>query len=335
MFYYYDCGEKKHFNYKKIINKQILKNPKWKKTNNINNVHFSLCPKTGNVTDYKIGWYKKKAYFSKKLCNKLYYPTSIIIKNGIVTYPLGNNNNIYPQINKWYFKPNASNGGNGIQILKTIHEGIHISKHNKNKNKIFVMQKAVDNINLINNRKYDMRMYTMMRVHNGIIDCFLYNNGYCRICINEYKKHYERNGNITNVGANWKQPNFSPETNICLYNELVHYNITFPRICNMITDVFDTIINDFKPKLKGFHGFVYMGFDIIIDEELMPHIIEVNNFMGYKMYNIHTNYTNMHDDMFKGILNIIIQPLIINKYNKQNDTQANDDWHWKYLKTFN
>lgn len=346
MVYYYHVCSQKHFNYKNIMIKILQKNKEWQLTKSKDRADFSFCYGIGKVLDYRNGWYKLKDYFAQKLAFKEYYPACVIIKKGVVHYPRGKDWEGYIGVKKWYFKPIGNSGGNGIVILKSVEEGVK-EAHGR-KGHTYVMQSALDNIHLYHGKKYDIRMYVMMRVdkRNGKVDCFLFRDGYCRICINKFKLHYVRDGNITNVSANWKEGAYLPERNIKLLSEFKHYPLVFERISSMIIDVLETMFDDFQPRFKnnnGFHGFVFMGFDIILDKELMPHIIEVNNMMGYKMYGKHRGYTQMHNQMFEGIIKEIIQPLVNNNIDHidvKNDANGCNDCGnsgknvWKYLNTF-
>ena len=108
-----------------------------------------------------------------------YYPNDKdIIQNKFGNYEFDINN-------LWLIKPTNRFGGSGISVFKSL---------NKIKYKNFVITKYIKNINLINNKKYDLRIYVLI---SGLkpLRIYLYKQGLVRIASEEFSLSIDSIGN--------------------------------------------------------------------------------------------------------------------------------------------
>ena len=213
-----------------------------------------------------------------------YYPSDKdIIKNKF-------KNNNYDLKDLWLIKPINKDGGKGIKIFKSL---------SKIKLKYFVITKYIRNIHLINNKKYDLRLYILI---TGLKPLRIYFNrqGLVRISAEEYSLNISSINNkfihLTNTDINKynkkyvypKHPNDESANiwNLATYQKYLNKNnIDWNSIYNKIKDIIiKTIISAHRELVNGLiknnlndrSFYNLLGFDIIITDKLEPILLEVN-----------------------------------------------------------
>ncbi len=153
------------------------------------------------------------------------------------------------------------------------------------------------NPHIINNRKYDLRLYIVVTDFSPL-KIYLYNEGLVRFASEEYDHQDENKHNIfmhlTNYSVNKKSQNFKIEEDTFdglkwslsqLWAYFKENGVDFTDTWNRIKDiVIKTIFliadetNKTVKKLTKHKGtlFELYGFDIILDSHLNPTLLEVN-----------------------------------------------------------
>ena len=219
----------------------------------------------------------------------------------------------------WIVKPVNLSRGRGIRLICGENEYKNIYKKiNKNNNKDIkdfnyqvLMSKYLDKPHLLNNKKYDLRIYVLVGSFTPL-KIYLYYNGLVRFATENYTKGNYDNVfiHLTNYSINKKNPNYKKNLKnnkeiddleeIEEDNEqdddaskwsLVEYknyfkktNINdFDKIWKQIEDiVIKTFITVFEYNCREMSGnknnnlFELYGFDILIDESLKAWLLEVN-----------------------------------------------------------
>ena len=132
-----------------------------------------------------------------------YFPNDQkIIKNKFERYILDPND-------LWLIKPTNKSGGSGIYILNSLY---------KIKEQEFMISKYIANVDLINHKKYDLRLYVLI---SGLkpLRIYLYKEGLIRIASNNYTLNKSSLGNkyihLTNTAINSKNKDYiNPNNNI-------------------------------------------------------------------------------------------------------------------------
>ncbi|KAH0794544.1 Tubulin-tyrosine ligase family protein [Histomonas meleagridis] len=178
-------------------------------------------------------------------------------------------------------KPDAGSFGNGIRIVNS-------------KSKVYptttssVAQEYIKSF-LINNTKFDLRIYVLIASITPL-RVYIYRDGLCRFCSlkSNLKSRYSR---ITNVALNRNANGTKIEDTSRLisdvFPELSSNGVDVSSIWSEIDDiVLLTIISSYKylkqavdeelPTNSFSRCFQILGFDILLDENLKPHILEVN-----------------------------------------------------------
>lgn len=221
----------------------------------------------------------------------------------------------------WLVKPSKKSRGSGIFFLKSLKEILYDE---------FIIVKYIQYPDLINNKKYDLRLYVLL---SGIKPLRIYLNkeGIVRISSEKYNltEGSTENKNIflTNTAINKGHKDYifpkndsDNEANIWnlkTYEKyLIQKNIDYNVIHKKIKDIIIKTIVSFQNNLIHSNDyfnvndrtiFSVLGFDILINNAYEPILLEVNNKPDLAMYNkvdekIKTN-------LFIDTLNIIgIQP---------------------------
>ncbi|CAM9891202.1 unnamed protein product, partial [Ectocarpus fasciculatus] len=214
-----------------------------------------------------------------------------------VTYLLPADYNIFVEEFKrnpnamWIMKPTARSQGKGIFIinkLSQIKKWSSTSKWAQMKDKeLYVVSRYIENPLLVGGKKFDLRLYVLvssfrpLRVHQFV-------HGFARFCNAKYNNDMVDIDNpfihLTNVAIQKKNEEYNSShggkwhvKNLRLYIEsafgLAASNKLFSDmdllIINSLKSVQPVMINDR-------HCFECYGYDILIDNDLKPWLVEVN-----------------------------------------------------------
>lgn len=190
----------------------------------------------------------------------------------------------------WILKPSNWYGGNGISFLITI-KNITMKE--------FVLSKYIQNLSLINGKKYDLRLYVLI---SGLkpLRIYLYKEGLVRIAseifsinTNSIKNKFIHltNTDVNKLNKNYIRPNNSYNQkaniwNIFMYKKfLKENNIDWNTIKEKIKDIiiksmisvyYNLTLEIEKNNLNDQNYFEILGFDILITNDFVPKLIEIN-----------------------------------------------------------
>ena len=214
-----------------------------------------------------------------------YYPDDKkIIKEKFGNYELNIND-------LWLLKPANRCGGYGIRIFKSLKDV---------KEKSFLLNKYVTNLDLIHNKKYDLRLYILV---TGLKPLRIYFNkeGLIRIASKNFTLNEEFINNtyvhLTNTGVNSKNKDFIvPDNtsnedaniwNLQMYaNHLKKMNVDYNELKLKIHDIIiKSIISVYKNltleqklnNLNDINFYDLLGYDIIITKDFEPILLEINS----------------------------------------------------------
>ena len=185
-------------------------------------------------------------------------------------------------------KPLASTHGKGVRILT---DSTTVPTKG-------ILEKYIYNPHLINRRKYDMRIYVLVTGFRPL-KIYIYDNGIIRFCSEKYTTDAEKLNNnyihVTNYSVNKaldilrkgeQEIDFEIKWSLlALKGYFLEKKINFEPIWKRIKDiVIKTILSVFDlstPALKSFkltscNLFELYGFDIILDNQLNPWLLECN-----------------------------------------------------------
>ena len=198
----------------------------------------------------------------------------------------------------WLVKPKNGLTGRGIYFY---------GSRDENKLDNCIISKYLSNPHLLNGKKYDLRIYVLITGVNPL-RIYLYKEGLVRISARKYSLDMNKINDtfihLTNTGINSKSeeyifPKNSTSENANKWNlkTYQHYlerqNINYKEIREKIADIIiKTIIccqhlvvkklNDYNVNDRSF--FKIFGFDVLLDDELEPHLLEVNTRPDMHIY---------------------------------------------------
>jgi hypothetical protein len=196
--------------------------------------------------------------------------------------------------NLWLVKPGElTNRGIGIHIYSSLEDiKSHIdSQENMKPGRTFIIQKYLYRPLLYKNRKFDIRVYSLLVSYNSTFQCFFYQDGYLRTSVAEFSSENLKNRfiHLTNDAVQKKSANYGKfeEGNKLSYAEFQAYlfntfensvnffNDVLPKIELLVKDSVQATFDKLDPKRRLF-SFEILGYDFMIDEFFQPWLIEVN-----------------------------------------------------------
>ncbi|XP_064456717.1 tubulin monoglutamylase TTLL4-like isoform X2 [Ornithodoros turicata] len=191
----------------------------------------------------------------------------------------------------WIVKPPASARGSGVHV---VHQWAQISKKQP-----LIVQRYIRNPYLINGTKFDLRLYALVTSFHPL-KIYVFQDGLVRFASVEYSYDSEdlsdRFMHLTNYSINKKSATYSNNTdsNQCqghkwsikalrgyLENLGVDFNKLWDQMVQIIIKTFiccETPINRVieKHTSSKYTCYELFGFDILLDEDLIPWLLEVN-----------------------------------------------------------
>ncbi len=193
----------------------------------------------------------------------------------------------------WIIKPVASSRGRGIRLLSNLNV---LSKK-------CLVSHYIENPHLINNKKYDLRIYVLITSYNPL-KIYLYQEGLVRFAsedycnVNSINKH-NRFIHLTNYSINKTSANFDnnisndfsekftgSKWSLSAYRKYCKDNcLNFSKLWNKIKDIVtkavisaaDITIETVKNLTNNRNNlFELYGFDVIIDGNFNPWLLEIN-----------------------------------------------------------
>ncbi|CAL8111533.1 unnamed protein product [Orchesella dallaii] len=190
----------------------------------------------------------------------------------------------------WIVKPPAAARGTGIRVVNKWSQ--------VPKKKPVIVQSYVANPYLINDRKFDLRLYVLVTDFNPL-KIYMYNDGLVRFAPVKYSHDSKRVGDrfmhLTNysVNKNCELYTHNEDAEACeghkwtlktlwryLKDRDVNTNILWDKMEEIVVKTLlsaeELITSNTHCMPNRYSGYELFGFDIIIDQELKPWLLEVN-----------------------------------------------------------
>ena len=186
----------------------------------------------------------------------------------------------------WILKPNNKCQGQGITLLnktskvKKMNFSKKVTTDNNqtvNINDIYVVSKYIENPFLMGGKKFDLRIYCLVTTFHPL-KAYLYQQGFCRFCNEKFSVDVS---DINNIYMHLTQKSnggkFSLQ-NLHFYLENV-YGYERAKKCHQdITQVIiGALLSVQNVMFNDKHCFELYGYDILIDQNLKPWLIEINS----------------------------------------------------------
>ena len=235
----------------------------------------------------------KKTFFSL-LCNnnikegipKTYFDVNKI-NNTLSSTSQNNKISLTIAESKNYFlKYAGNNGGKQVHIYNNIQD---IKHHLKNDNRPYIIQEEVDDMLLIDNKKFILRNWIVI-VDNKF---YLSTNGCCIIHEFEYDKNIlDRKAHIDHDIA---------KIGYEFYNRTIFYEKSFKKVIILLQHICSLIKKNLQFQNNYFQ---VLGLDIIFNNDLNPYIIEINSWPNMSVP--YGNYKLILQEFFTNFFNDVV-----------------------------
>ena len=299
----------------------LIKNPQPKKLAEMG--YIPSLQKLFSYNNFEVIAYKDKTYYYYNLMHQQFpydytympetysYPKerSLILKK-FKNYKLAKDD-------LWLLKPKKSSLGRGIKIFHSL----------ENTTNDYIITKYISNPHLINNLKYDFRVYVLI---SGLspLKMYLYTDGLVRFTSEEYSldlnKIDELYRHLTNVAINTKnKETYKKAVNadteegskwsLQVYKSYCeHHGIDYKKIWDQMADISiksilavrDLFLKTIKQNgTKDKNHFKLFGYDFLVEEDLKVYLIEVNSRPSLLMGDI--NDLKLKPQLIADTLNIV------------------------------
>jgi tubulin polyglutamylase TTLL1 len=241
----------------------------------------------------------------------------------------------------WILKPSNRSQGQGIILVNKLHkikklnfQSKTITENNTTVtiNETYVISKYLENPLLVSGKKFDMRIYVLVTSFHPL-KVYLYRQGFCRFSNEKYSIDVNEIDNIfihlTNVAIQKKYEKYNSShggkwslKNLQMYLEM---NFGFEKSDKCFTDIKGVIINSLKSVQSVMHSdkhcYECYGYDIILDDNLKPWLIEVNASPSLST-TTHSDYI-LKKKLINDIVNIVISDKWIEERGKPGTSTCN------------
>ena len=224
-----------------------------------------------------------------------------------------------------------SNQGQGITVtndLAVIRREVSASRHT------FVIQKYIEKPFLVHRRKFDIRVFALVTIINGVVQAYFYQEGYLRTATREFT--LEQLGNrfvhLTNDAVQKKSADYGKHesANKLSYQDFQRYldatghDVDFvldvlPRIKGIVHDTIKATHAQLDPELKA-HTFEVFGYDFLLDQRLKPWLLEINTNPCLDLASPHL--ARIIPAMLENSLKIALDPLFPEPTSQRRATEA-------------
>ncbi|CAN2389900.1 ligase activity, partial [Pristimantis euphronides] len=194
----------------------------------------------------------------------------------------------------WIMKPVARSQGKGIFLFRKLKD---ITDWKKDGSRVdeqrdesaienYVVQPYIENPYLIGGRKFDLRVYVLVTSYLPL-RAWLYRDGFARFSNARFTLSSidDQYIHLTNVAIQKTAPDYDPEKGCKWMIQQLRQYLTAKHGAAAVETLFQNIDNIFIKSLQSVqkiiindkHCFELYGYDILLDEDLKPWLLEVNS----------------------------------------------------------
>eukprot|EP00947_MAST-08B_sp_MAST-8B-sp1_P001226 g1226.t1 len=190
----------------------------------------------------------------------------------------------------WIMKPIGKAQGKGIFLFNKLSQISEWKKDHKWKAEgpqveTYVAQRYIQRPYLVGGRKFDMRLYLLVTSFSPLV-CWLHRDGFCRFSSGRYteKELGNLSMHLTNVAIQKKEDDYNADQgckwSIRHLKQFLLAKHGKRRVAQVFYDIqmmmIRTLLAVQKTIIQDKHCFELYGYDVIIDSDLKPWLLEVN-----------------------------------------------------------
>ncbi|KAM3618118.1 uncharacterized protein V6R79_015895 [Siganus canaliculatus] len=193
----------------------------------------------------------------------------------------------------WIMKPVAKSQGKGIFLFRKLKDIIDWKKDGSRSEEqkdaaqveSYVAQRYIENPYLINGRKFDLRVYVLVTSYVPL-KAWLYRDGFARFSSTRFSISTinDKYMHLTNVAVQKTAPDYDPQKGCKWQMQQLRRYLSAKHGREVVETLFKEMDNIFvrsllsvqKVIINDKHCFELYGYDILLDQNLKPWLIEVN-----------------------------------------------------------
>jgi len=189
----------------------------------------------------------------------------------------------------WIVKPTNRSQGKGIFLITKLTQMNKWLRDRQAEEDVnpFIVSRYIDKPLLIGGKKFDLRLYVLVTCYRPLV-AYLHKQGFARFCATKYAPtsmdEEDLGSHLTNVALQKGEEEYNDVHggkwtvgNLWLYLQGVYGHAAAD---NVMSDIEFVIVQSLKSVqsaiLNDKHCFELYGYDILLDQSLRPHLIEVN-----------------------------------------------------------
>lgn len=194
----------------------------------------------------------------------------------------------------WIAKPTGKSQGRGIFLVSRLQQLKKWSNTQKTPfsqpmpfRDPYIISRYIDDPLLVGGKKFDMRLYVLVTSYRPL-KAYLYRSGFCRFCVEQYTSDVAEFDNVfvhlTNVAIQKQADDYNDRhggkwdvNDLMLFIESTRGREARERL---LTGMDSIIVYSLKAvqsvMVNDKHCFEMYGFDILVDKNLKPWLLEVN-----------------------------------------------------------
>jgi len=193
----------------------------------------------------------------------------------------------------WIMKPVGKAQGRGIFIITNQNQLINWKNSLKGGqenlvNELYIAQKYLMNPLLIGGKKFDLRIYALVTTYNPLT-VYFYRTGFARFTSQRYSTNFDEVSNmmvhLTNVAIQKNSDTYDKVTggkwDLRSLKIYLYARYGREKVNTLFNDIQDIVLKSLfavqKVIVNDRHCFELYGYDILIDDELKPWLIEINS----------------------------------------------------------
>ncbi|EOD08105.1 tubulin tyrosine ligase, partial [Emiliania huxleyi CCMP1516] len=185
----------------------------------------------------------------------------------------------------WIMKPIGKAQGKGIFLfnkLSQINEWRkdHRWKPDEAQTETYVVQRYIENPLLVGGKKFDLRIYALVTSFNPLV-CYLYCSGFARFTGFRYSSSAKKLGesymHLTNVAIQKTAPGYDADAGCKWPLRQLKLYLIGKLFAEMQEMIIASLLAVQKVMIQDKHAFEMYGYDIMVDDQLKPWLIEVNS----------------------------------------------------------
>lgn len=216
----------------------------------------------------------------------------------------------YKNTDYYYFvKPKDGSAGENIILTKDPYSLI------ENDNNL-IAQREIKSL-LINNKKWDLRLYIVQQILDNKLNTYLFNDGLIRISPYDYKTG-DLQSNLTNISQINDDINIINKCNM-KFSDYEYYDIILKKIKKVLKDIHNHLNKFLDIDSEYLSEFKLFGFDFIVSEDFNIYLLEINKIPNYISKKNSVEIKELKKKLYKSISQKFIKDVFLDIHDRNDN----------------